>query len=496
MDVRVDYYAALGLKSHATPAEIRTAYRILARRLHPDTRGEGEGQEDERFLHVQAAYEVLSDPAQRQAYDRLRVEEGLVSPPALVLGHTLSYDALPCMDEDQMLYVLLRITPNAEVELKRIPFNLCLVVDRSTSMQGVRLQRVKEAVNTIIDGLEARDIFSLVTFGDRAQTVIEAQPRLDKASAKAQVRAIHSAGGTEILQGLRAGLAEIDRWRGGEVASHLILLTDGQTYGDEKECIAAAQAAGERQITITTIGIGQDWNDQLMDEIARRSGGTSHYIDSASRVTTSFRSCIHALSTIFARDIVLQTLNSDEVQIQKAYRVSPYMESLDPLAAVLPLGHLDAERPLSLMFQCLVRAEHPGKQRITEFTLEATVPSAPDKRQQLRHEITIQVVDGLELAGPPPPHMVSILGKLAIFEMQEKTMQDLAAGELEQASHRLETMATRLLSIGENDLAKAALLEAGRLSRTGNLSPEGRKRIRYGTRALSMLPKEVHSDQM
>jgi len=148
------------------------------------------------------------------------------------------------------------------------------------------------------------------------------------------------------------------------------------------------------------------------------------------------------------------------------------------------------------MFQCLVRAERPGGQRAAEFTLEATVPSAQERRQHLRHEIGIEIVDGLELAGPPPPHMVSILGKLAIFEMQERTMQDLAAGELEQASHRLETMATRLLSIGENELAKAALLEAGRLSRTGSLSPEGRKRIRYGTRALSMLPKEVHRDQV
>jgi len=494
MDVHVDYYAALGLRPHAKPDEIRTAYRILVRRLHPDTRGESNG--NERFLRVQAAYEVLSDPAQRSAYDQLRVKRGLASPPALVIGHTLSYAALPCMEEEQMLYVLVRVTPSPEIELKRIAFNLCLVVDRSTSMQGVRLQRVKEAVNTIIDGLEERDVFSLVTFGDRAQTVIEARPKLDKASAKAQVRAIHSAGGTEILQGLRAGLTEVDRWRAADVASHLILLTDGQTYGDESECIAAAQGAGERQITITTIGIGQDWNDQLMDEIARRSGGTSHYIDSASRVTTSFRSCIHALSTIFARDVILQLCSADEVQIQKAYRVSPYMESLDPQASIVPLGHPDAERPLSLMFQCLVRAERPGTQRVVELTLEATVPSAPEKSQQIRHEIGIEVVDGLELTSPPPPHMVSILGKLAIFEMQEKTMQDLAAGELEQASHRLETMATRLLSIGENELAKAALLEAGRLSRTGSLSPEGRKRIRYGTRALSMLSKEVHSDQV
>jgi Ca-activated chloride channel family protein len=494
MDVQVDHYAELGLKPHATPGEIKTAYRILVRRLHPDVRGDSDGSE--RFLRAQAAYEVLSDPKQRHAYDRQREKEGLVSPPALVIGHTLSYAALPRMEEEQMVYALVRVAPDPEIELKRIPFNLCLVVDRSTSMQGVRLQRVKEAVSTIIDGLEERDVFSLVTFSDRAKVVIQAQAQLDKSSAKAQVRAIRSAGGTEILYGLRTGLAEVDHWRSGDTANHLILLTDGQTYGDEEQCVAEAEAAGERQITITTIGIGQDWNDQLMDEIARRSGGTSHYIDSASRVTTSFRSCIHALSTIFARDMVLQLHSSENVQIQKAYRVSPFTESLDPQGGILALGHLDAERPLTLMFQCLVHSPRAGAQRLVDLILEATVPSAAKQSQYARHEIGIEVVDGLELTGPPPPRMVSILGKLAIFEMQEKTMQDLALGELERASHRLETMATRLLSIGENELAKAALLEAGRLSRTGSLSPEGRKRIRYGTRGLSMLAKEVHGDQM
>jgi Ca-activated chloride channel family protein len=498
MDAQVDLYAVLGLRPQATPDEIKTAYRVLVRRLHPDARGDARAdpQVDQRFLRVQQAYEILSDAAQRRAYDRTREAAGLVPPPALVVDHTLSYRALPRMEEEQVVYALVRIAPHAQVEHKRLPFNLCLVVDRSTSMQGVRLQRVKEAVNAIIDNLEDQDVFSLVTFSDRAQVVIEAQPYLDKAAAKAQVRSIRSAGGTEILHGLRNGLEEIHRWCSPERASHLVLLTDGQTYGDEDQCVQEARAAGARQITITTIGIGQDWNDQLMDEIARQSGGTSHYIDSASRVTASFRSCIHTLSTLFARDLALQLHSPAEVQLQKAYRVAPYMESLDVGAGTLGLGHLDIERQQSLMLQYLVRAQRPGRMNLADLMLEAVVPSLPEREQRVMHRLEIEVVEGLTLSAPPPPHIISILGKLAIFEMQEKTMRDLAAGELEQASHRLETMATRLLGIGENELAKAALLEAGRLSRTGSLSPEGRKRIRYGTRSLSMLPKEVHGDQM
>ena len=86
------------------------------------------------------------------------------------------------------------------------------------------------------------------------------------------------------------------------------------------------------------------------------------------------------------------------------------------------------------------------------------------------------------------------MGKLAIFKMQEKVMTDLDQGSIIAATQRLETMATRLLNLGETELARAALLEAGRLSRTGNLSSEGRKKIRYGTRSLSILPKEIRHD--
>jgi hypothetical protein len=86
------------------------------------------------------------------------------------------------------------------------------------------------------------------------------------------------------------------------------------------------------------------------------------------------------------------------------------------------------------------------------------------------------------------------LGKLAIFRMQEKALIELERGETDLATQRLETMATRLINIGEIELARAALLEASRIVKTGQLSPEGRKKIKYGTRSLSILPREVRHD--
>jgi Ca-activated chloride channel family protein len=128
------------------------------------------------------------------------------------------------------------------------------------------------------------------------------------------------------------------------------------------------------------------------------------------------------------------------------------------------------------------------------LTVDGDVPGQSNRRNwewvDIFAEFTPKIEDSVEI----PPTIVTALGKLAIFKMQEKAMADLENGRISAATQRLETMATRLLNLGETDLARAALLEAGRLARTGDLSAEGRKKIRYGTRALSILPKEIHRD--
>lgn len=494
MDVHTDYYAALGLDLFATADEIRRAYRQAVRRVHPDANGAAGSIE--AFRQVQEAYEVLSDRDQRSAYDRWREQEGLAQPPALRLRQTLSYAALPRLDEAQMLYALVEITPRGDAEIRRLPFNLCLVVDRSTSMQGVRLHRVQEAVHAVIDDLAETDTFSLVTFSDRAEVVIPAQANLDRQAARAAVSAIRTAGGTEILRGLTAGLAEIGRGRSLESANHLILLTDGQTYGDEAGCVEAAREAARRQISITTMGIGQDWNDVLLDQIARQSGGTSTYIDSAARVTSSFRSCLHQLSTIMAREIQLKVRTDERVRLHKASRVTPYMEVLQPDGDTLQLGALGAEQPVSLMLELVVEAGPAGALTAAQLDLSADVPSLANRKQRAQSAIEVEIVDGLVLRDLPPPHLVSMLGKLAILEVEERTMRDIAAMQLDRAGRGLQTIATRLINIGENELARAALLEAGRLAKTGRVSPQGRKRIRYGTRSLTQFDQEVHDDHV
>lgn len=488
MRVEQDYYAILGVDKLATLEDIKKAYRLLARRYHPDASERAETVE--RFHEIQEAYEVLSDPEKREAYDRGRVEEGLEGEPFINLRMTLSHQTLASLDEPQLLYLLLEATPPRNLEAKQLALNLCLVLDRSTSMKGDRLQQVKEATSHVIEELSDEDAFSLVVFSDRAEVIIPSTINIDKETAKAKVRLLRSGGGTEILQGLTTGINEVEKYRSTDFVNHIILLTDGQTYGDEAGCLEWSREANRRQIGITTLGIGSDWNDKLLDEVAVLSGGVSIYIDSPLKVLEVFRDKLHSLSNVFARGLRLDLHAAESLKLKGAFVVSPNISRLRAEGGVISLGSLSADRAALFLLEILVPPKQPGHHDLFQLEVSGHIPALGDKTGKIRKRIAVNFTQERPEDEEIPPSIVAPLGKLVIFKMQEKTMQDLEQGQIQRAAQRLETMATRLLNIGETELAKAALLEAGRLSRTGLFSPEGKKKIKYGTRGLSVLPRE------
>jgi Ca-activated chloride channel family protein len=493
MKANKNYYEILKVDVNATEDQIRKSYRVLVREYHPDVSNNPKA--GDIFRDVQEAYEVLGDPEQRRTYDRLRESEGLDKSSAISLHATVSHKNLLTNIEEQAIYVLIDITPATDLPTSRLPLNICLVLDRSTSMQGMRLQQVKEGTRQIIDRLNPEDSLSLVVFSDRAEVILQSQKNVDKAMAKSIASTIQPSGGTEMLQGLMAGLQELERNRSKESVNHLILLTDGQTYGDETGCLEKAEWAGRHQISLSTMGIGSDWNENLLDQMATLSGGTSVYIDSPRKVVDVFKATIRNLSTVVARELTMSINPTMGVMLKEAFQVTPHIQRLDIRADKTVLGPLGTGNGKTLLVEFRVRQEvNPGSKRLMRVTVDGDVPGQTNRRNWEWVDVTSEFVNATEGNIEIPPSIVTALGKLAIFKMQEKAMIDLENGQISAATQRLETMATRLLNLGETDLARAALLEAGRLARTGDLSAEGRKKIRYGTRSLSILPKEIHRD--
>ncbi|MBI1802754.1 MAG: DnaJ domain-containing protein [Chloroflexi bacterium] len=489
MSAQRTYYDLLELEPDATPEQIKRAYRRMVKQVHPDISAKENTTAE--FLELQRAYETLGDPQKREAYNaRLGVRRPpRVSQAVFRLQLRSSHTQLPSLDEPQMLYAVADIRASLYLRTKRTKrpqLNLCLVLDRSLSMDGQRLRQAKEAALFLVDKLDKDDILSVVVFSDRARNIVQGQAATDRSGAKAALASVRPWGGTELLQGLGAGMAEIYKWRTPDTLDHLILLTDGHTYGDEAGCLEVADAASRDKIGLTLLGLGADWNDQLLDEMAARSGGYSAFVDSPDKLVDVFQERFSQLANVVARNLQL-TLHTDaNGQIKDVFRLSPDISRLSLQNDRLMLGALEVDQSIQVLIEMLVEPRRPGAARILQGQLSGELLQ-PDNNSlsEVDSELIVTFDPALTEAAPAPADLMDLVGRVAVFKIQDKAIKEAESGDHRRAQTRLQNLTTHLLNLGEVELARVALLEAAELERTGHLTTEGRKRIRYGTRNLS-----------
>ena len=482
IDSQRDYYAILNISLNAGDDEIKQAYREKAREYHPDS-GHGDA---ERFREVQEAYEVLRDEILRRAYDRQREKRGLSedAPVGLALSQSRT-EAFP-LDEPQVLYVLVDILPHTEVqnEATRQHLNVALVVDCSTSMSGARMQNVKVAATDLVEALGPQDRLALVAFSDRAEVLAPAHLVDNPRIFKSALAALTPSGGTEIYQGLLAGLEEVRRYASPEMVNHVILLTDGRTYGDETRALLEARRAAAEGISISAFGIGDDWNDEFLDDLARSAGGVSRYIRASSDVRAALKRQIEGLSGTLLQNVRLEVNTAPYVYVQAVYRAAPYLEILEYSEnQVIALGNVMADEPVAVVLEFVTAQAVTGERRIARLDLvgeKMTTAEQIHLRQDVNVTFTLEPKEE-----PVPTKLLNRLARLSVFHLQERAWKALGAGDVHRATTSLEYAATRLFDMGHRDLGQAAMLEVNRLMHGGDPTKEGRKKLRYGTRSLT-----------
>lgn len=481
-----DYYEILGVPRNTTPEQLRKAYRDAALLLHPD-RNVNPG-DTEKFLDIGKAYETLIDPASRAEYDKelAQLEAELAEKAPFVCDVQSSRASLLQLGEPQVHYLLLSIRSAPHLPATRAPINLCLVIDRSTSMQGPRLDQIRSAALSILQGLKPHDTASIVSFSDNAELVITPEQASNYSVARARLSLLQAGGGTEIGQGLKLGLHQLRESLIPDGVNHLVLLTDGRTYGDEELCMQLADLAASQGVTIIGIGIGSDWNDRLLDEMTSRTGGNVLFLDTPRAVAEFLHRIFESLSRVFASRMRLEGSFAQQVDLRSAFRIIP--EPM-PLSDALPinLGNLGRDGEIQVIMELVI---HPIGQmaelELGHLMISGDVLGMAGESQSLPVRITCKVSDHPD-PSPPPPELLSSLGYIVLYRMQEKARHEAETGQAAKAARRLESLATQLMASGERDLAKAALSEAARVSHTRRLSTEGEKVLKYGTRSL-LLP--------
>ena len=291
-------------------------------------------------------------------------------------------------NSNQDFHVLVRLQSEPQEGLKRTPLNLAVVIDRSGSMQGSKLVEAKRCVTDLVKRMDAEDHVGLVQYDDQVDTIVPLSP-VEQVSdvIESLVRVIQPNGFTDLHAGWLRGGEMLAPMAGRNATCHVILLSDGQTNRGIKDATRICEqvsALAEAGVTTTTVGLGEDFNEQLMTAMAQSGHGRSHYGERAIDLAETFDAEIGLLSQLQWRNVEMSITNgADQMTLLNTYERSgdgwrmPSIAMGSECWALIRMPMRTANQLQALHGTALsikVQAVDASGQ---QFTYEATLPSLP-----------------------------------------------------------------------------------------------------------------------
>ena len=253
---------------------------------------------------------------------------------------------------------------NEPKKVRRTPLNLAVVLDRSGSMTGAKLEKTKQAAMQLVDRLAPNDIFSLVIFSDQARVLVSAQKVEDKDALKEKIEGIEADGSTALYAGVKLGASQLQEFFSSKRINRVILLSDGLANvgpSSPRELRRLGTQLAERGMSVTTIGVGDDYNEDLMAGLAEASDANYYYVKDTEKLPEIFAKELGELLTVAARDVRIEIVCPDGV---KPLGFIGRAEKFESQKATVNLSQFTAGQNRYLFLRCLVNGDKPEVARV------------------------------------------------------------------------------------------------------------------------------------
>lgn len=452
----------------------------------------------------------------------------------LSLDWRLNRESYPRVSQPQLVYLLVQVQGDDRQALgdreARSSVNVGLVVDASRSMHirlvteeqfrglatqgaltevmtdGVPSWRAEEAprawieqlprkidfvvraLESLLPQLRPADVVTLVAFATDAKMLVEESNGADASALREAIGRLDKVDlgeDTYMARGIQCAWDAVVARAGSGVVSRLILLTDGFTR-DDAACWQWVEQARRAGISLSTMGMGGEFNEELLIPMAERSGGNAHFIDDPDAIPALFHGELGGMQRVAQRNLELKLVLTPGVELRQLHRVKPVISLLDPGANrggsyTVFLGDLEVTAPPALLLELIVPPREAGRFRIAQLLLSSD-PVAAD-RSTVRSDVVLTVAG--ESPGRVNARVMNLVETVSAFKLHTRALAEARAGNAGAATQKLQAAATRLLDLGAVDLAQEMSRQADALSRGMEVDQNATKKLRYDTRRLT-----------
>ncbi|HBB31645.1 MAG TPA: Appr-1-p processing protein [Cyanobacteria bacterium UBA8803] len=362
------------------------------------------------------------------------------------LRTAVATDAVTTLD------VLVRITPpEAEINLERPTLNIGLVIDRSGSMQGQKIEYARQASCYAVEQLLPTDRISVTIYDDLIETIVPSTLAKNKAQIIRQLQGLQPRNMTALHAGWREGGMQVSQHLNPEHLNRVMLLSDGlANVGETNPDVIAADVRGlsHRGVSTTTLGVGDDYNEDLMEAIARNGDGNYYYIQSPDQLPNLFAKELLGLLSTFGTTVTLG------IKPQAGVTLVEVLNELNVNAkGRYQLPNLIMGNPIDVV----VRLKVPPTPQTTDlcrFRLAWNNPKAQE-RQKLRVTLHLPSVPKAELDEFPfNPEVRQQAALMMAARAKKEAVRLVDRGEYDTARQLLQQTKQQILS--EPDLPMAA----------------------------------------
>jgi Ca-activated chloride channel family protein len=353
------------------------------------------------------------------------------------------------------LYLIVRMDVGGSLrEDQSKPINLSLVIDRSGSMRGPKLEFVKQAAIELIRRLNERDTFSLVAYDDVVDVPIPSTKVKDKGAIRRAVNSLTARGMTDLGGGWLKGCELVEAGLEIGQVTRILLLSDGLANRGITSPVRLESLAREKRaagITTTTMGVGLDFNEDLLSRMAAEGGGTFYFIDSPEQASSFFTEELKDLQRVVGKNLMIKIKGSTEVRAIQ--QITDYPMEQQGGYLCFQMGEIFTEEERVAVFELSVEAEKMGKLMLgdIEVSYDLVTEDAMDK-QTMSSDITIKVVKESKFKQTPPDPQ---LFKIALIQKAGRARRKagkLADGrEFDAAAVLLREMAQEIEEVSQDD---------------------------------------------